>query len=48
MDDKEEFIDELHDKNDPVEQWPIKKLKKESEDDSGMGQAQERDDLGIE
>lgn len=50
MDDKEnyqEFVDELKTKNDPIEQWPTSKLKKESEDDSGQGQTKGRDDLGI-
>lgn len=47
-DEKEVFEEELKTKNDPIENWPTKKLKKEAEDDSGMGQAQERDDLGIE
>ena len=50
MEDKEKefFVDELKTKNDPIEQWPIKKLKKEAEDDGGQGQQQVRDDLGIE
>ncbi len=48
MDDKEEFVDELHEKNDPVEQWPTQKLKKEVQEGSEKGQIKERDDLGIE
>lgn len=47
-DEKQEFQDELQSHNDPVENWPIQKLKKEAEDDGGIGQAQERDDIGIE
>ena len=47
-DEKQEFQDELQSHNDPIENWPIQKLKKEAEDDGGMGQAQERDDIGIE
>ena len=51
MEDKEnkkEFVDELKTMNDPIENWPLKKLKKEAEGVSGMGQAQERDEIGIE
>lgn len=48
MDEKEQFVDDLKSRNDPIENWPIKKLKKAAEDDSGMGQAQERDDIGID
>ena len=45
---REDFIDEIKSKNDPIEEWPTKKLKKEVEGDSGKGQKKERDDLGIE
>lgn len=48
MEDKEEFVDELKLKNDPIEEWPLNKLKKEAEGDSGMGKSQERDDIGID
>ncbi len=51
MEDKEnykEFVEELKTRNDPIEQWPINKLKKEAGSDSDRGQAQERDELGIE
>ena len=47
-DEKQEFQEELQNHNDPIENWPIQKLKKEAEDDGGMGQAQERDEIGIE
>ena len=55
-DEKQEFQDELQSHNDPIENWPIQKLKKEAEGDmgkgqtidGGMGQAQERDEIGIE
>lgn len=45
---KQDYVDELKEMNDPIENWPIKKLKKEAEDDSGADQQQVRDDLGIE
>lgn len=45
---RQDFIDEIKSKNDPIEEWPIKKLKKEAEDDSGKGETLQRDDLGIE
>ena len=45
-DEKKYFQEDLKSRNDPIEQWPIKKLKKEASDDSGMGQAQERVYLG--
>lgn len=48
MEDKEEFVEDLKTRNDPIEQWPINKLKKEAQDDSGKGQVQERDDIGID
>lgn len=50
MEDKEnyeEFVDELKTRNDPVENWPINKLKKEAGDEAGQGQSKEKDDLGI-
>ena len=47
-DEKQEFQEELQNHNDPIENWTIQKLKKEAEDDGGIGQAQERDDIGIE
>lgn len=47
-DEKQEFQEELKAHNDPIENWPLNKLKKEASDDEGMGQAQERDELGIE
>ena len=47
-DEKQEFQEELKAHNDPIENWPVQKLKKEASDDEGMGQAQERDELGIE
>ena len=43
-----EFIDELKTKNDPVENWPLKKLKKEAEGGSDKENTIERDDIGIE
>ena len=30
---REDFIDEMKSKNDPIEGWSIKRLKKEAEDD---------------
>ncbi len=45
---REDFIDEMKSKNDPIEGWSIKRLKKEAEDDSGKGESLERDDLGID
>ena len=47
-DEKQEFQEELKAHNDPIENWPLNKLKKEASDDEGMGQAQERDEIGIE
>ena len=47
-DEKQEFQDELQTHNDPIENWPIQKLKKEAEGDMGKGQTIERDDIGIE
>lgn len=47
-DEKEFFKEELKSKNDPIEQWPVNKLKKEAGNDSEMGQSQERDEIGIE
>lgn len=47
MDEKEIFQEELRSKNDPVENWPLNKLKKEAGEGSEMGQTQERDELGI-
>lgn len=47
-DEREYFEEELKSNNDPIEQWPIQKLKKEAGGDSGKGQVQERDDIGIE
>ena len=47
-DEKQEFQEELKAHNDPIENWPLNKLTKEASDDEGMGQAQERDELGIE
>lgn len=45
---KEVFEEELKTKNDPVEQWPINKLKKEVQGDAGKGQVKEKDNIGIE
>lgn len=47
-DEKQAFQEDLISRNDPVEGWSTKRLKKEVEGNSGVGQAQERDDLGIE
>lgn len=47
-DEKKEFQDELQAHNDPIENWPIQKLKKEAEGDMGKGQTIERDDIGID
>lgn len=47
-DEKKDFQDDLKSRNDPIEQWPINKLKKEASGDDGMGQSQERDEIGIE
>lgn len=45
---KKQFEEDLKSRNDPIENWPTAKLKKEAEDDSGQGQSIQRDDLGIE
>jgi len=47
-DEKQYFEDTLKKSNDPIEGWPTSKLRKEVSGDAGMGQAQERDDIGIE
>lgn len=51
MEDKEKqyFDEEMKSKIDPIENWPIKKLKKEAEDDGqGNDQSLVIDDIGIE
>lgn len=45
---RKDFIDEIKSKNDPIEEWSTKRLKKEAEDDSGKGESLERDELGID
>ena len=48
-DDREEYIEELQSQNDPIEQWPTNKLKKEANSgDDGMDQNIVIDDIGIE
>ncbi len=48
-DEREEYIEELQSQNDPIEQWPLKKLKKEADSgDDGMDQNKVIDDIGIE
>lgn len=48
MDEKEQFVDDLKSRNDPIENWPVNKLKKEAGNESGKGQTIERDDIGID
>lgn len=45
---REQFGEDLKSRNDPIENWPTAKLKKEAGDDSGKGKSIQRDDLGIE
>jgi len=48
MDEKEQFVDDLKSRNDPIENWPVNKLKKEAGNDAGKGQTIERGDIGID
>ena len=45
----QDFIDEVKSLRDPIEEWPLKKLKKEANSgDDGMDQNLVIDDIGIE
>ncbi len=48
-DERQDYIDELQSQNDPIEQWPLNKLKKEA---NGGGSDKDPnltiDDIGIE
>lgn len=48
-DEHQDLIDEISALNDPIEEWPLKKLKKEADSsDDDKGQNQVIDDIGIE
>ena len=47
-DEHQDFIDEVSSLRDPIEQWSLSKLKKESEGSDEKGQNKVIDDIGIE
>lgn len=44
----QDLIDEVKSLRDPIEEWPLNKLKKEANGGDDKGQNQVIDDLGIE